>query len=118
MSAPAAIAKLWLKAFNEHNLDALLDLYDENARHFSPKLKLRKPETNGLIIGKEAMFDWWQDAFTRLPELNYKEIQLTANSTRVFIEYIRIVPNEPDMNVAELLEISNGKISFSRVYHG
>jgi limonene-1,2-epoxide hydrolase len=118
MSSPLTIAKLWLNAFNEHNLEALLDLYADDAQHFSPKLKFRQPETNGLIIGKDAMRTWWQDAFDRLPDLVYREEQLTANNNRVFMEYTRIVGDEPNMSVAELLEIKDGKIIFSRVYHG
>jgi hypothetical protein len=34
------------------------------------------------------------------------------------MEYIRQVDDEEDMLVAEVLEIENGKIVFSRVYHG
>ncbi len=115
---PLVVAKLWLKAFNEHQLDALLELYDEHAEHFSPKLKIRNPETNGLIKGKAAMRAWWQDAFDRLPELYYHEERLTANDTCVFMEYTRKVGSEPDMRIAEILEISNGKIVASKVYHG
>jgi hypothetical protein len=38
-----------------------LSLYDDDAAHFSPKLKLLKPETNGLINGKQSLREWWQD---------------------------------------------------------
>lgn len=112
------IAKKWLKAFNDHDLEALLSLYDDNAEHFSPKLKVRKPETKGLITGKAAMRNWWQDAFECLPNLEYREQGLTANEDRVFIEYTRIVPGEENMDVAEVLEIRDGLIVASRVYHG
>lgn len=112
------IALKWFEAFNEHHLENLLSLYHENAKHFSPKLKLRLPETNGLIIGKNALRTWWADAFLRLPNLHYRVTSLTANNQRVFMEYIRQVPNEDDMLVAEVLEIENGKIIASRVYHG
>jgi hypothetical protein len=61
---------------------------------------------------------WWQDAFDRLPTLHYKVTSLTANSDRVFMEYIRQVEGEADMLIAEVLEIKDGKIVFSRVYHG
>ena len=37
------IARLWFKAFNEHDLENLLKLYDDQAEHFSPKLNIRKP---------------------------------------------------------------------------
>lgn len=115
---PQEIAKKWLKAFNEHDLEALLALYDDQAEHFSPKLKLRKPETKGIIGGKTAMRDWWKDAFERLPDLMYKELSITANEERAFMEYTRIVSGEENMNVAEVLEIKNGLIIASRVYHG
>ena len=113
-----SIAHLWFEAFNAHNLEKLLSLYDEEAEHYSPKLKIRLPETKGLVTGKEALRSWWKDSFDRLPTLHYKVTSLTSNSDRVFMEYIRTVANEEDMLVAEILEIRDGKIIASRVYHG
>ncbi len=111
------IAKRWLAAFNAHDLEKLLALYDDHAEHFSPKLKIRKPETNGIIKGKDALRDWWKDAFERLPDLSYRELSITANDERVFLEYKRTVSGEDDMTVAEVLVIENGLIIASRVYH-
>lgn len=111
------IARQWITAFNEHDLEKLLALYDDHAQHYSPKLKLRQPETNGLIVGKAAMRAWWQDAFERLPGLHYELTKLTANEKRVFMEYTRQVPGEDDIFIAEVLEIKE-KIVASRVYHG
>lgn len=113
-----SIAFKWFDAFNNHNLEQLLSLYDDDAEHYSPKLKINKPETNGLIIGKQVLREWWQDAFDRLPSLNYKVTSLTANSDRVFMEYIRTVAGESEMLVAEVLVIRENKIVASRVYHG
>lgn len=115
---PSTIAGHWFDAFNTHDLEKLLELYHDDAAHYSPKLKIRKPETNGFVKGKDALRAWWQDAFDRLPTLHYKVTSLTANDDRVFMEYIRQVDNEPDMLVAEVLEIKNGVIVASRVYHG
>jgi len=112
------IALKWFEAFNEHNLEKLLVLYHEEARHFSPKLKIRRPETNGLITGKAALRDWWKEAFERLPSLHYEIKKLTADEVQVFMEYTRRVKGEEDLNVGEVLEISNGLIVASRVYHG
>lgn len=112
------IANLWFKAFNEQNLYDLLDLYDESAQHYSPKLKAREPETNGLIKGKETLRRWWKDCFERLPTLKYQVNKLTADSRQVFMEYTRKVEGEEDMEIGEVLEIKDGRIVFSRVYHG
>ncbi len=113
-----SIAYKWFEAFNNHDLDKLLFLYDDEAQHYSPKLKIAKPETNGLIVGKNNLEMWWKEAFERLPTLNYEVKTLTANGDRIFMEYIRRVAHTEDMMVAEVLEIKNDKIIFSRVYHG
>ncbi len=111
------IANEWFDAFNMHDIEKLLALYDENAEHYSPKLKAHHPETNGLIKGKQALRNWWTDAFKRLPQLHYELLQLTANSEQVFMEYIRSTPEEADLRVGEVLIIQNKKIIASRVYH-
>jgi hypothetical protein len=113
-----SIAHAWFEAFNSQNLEKLLSLYDDEAQHFSPKLKINKPETNGYINGKDALRLWWSEAFENLPTLHYKVTSLTSNADRVFMEYTRMVTGESDMLVAEVLEIRDNKIVFSRVYHG
>ena len=113
-----SIAFKWFDAFNSHNLEQLLSLYDDDAEHFSPKLKIRKPETNGFVKGKQALREWWQDAFDRLPTLHYKVASLTASTDRIFMEYTRIVDGDENMLVAEVLDVRDGKIVASRVYHG
>lgn len=112
------IATKWFDAFNQHNLEALLHLYHADAIHYSPKLKIRRPETGGYIRGKKALHDWWEDAFTRLPSLTYRVNKLVASDEAVFMEYIRCVDDEEDMLIGELLEICDGVIQASRVYHG
>ena len=108
---------LWFEAFNEKNIEKLLSLYDDKAEHFSPKLKVRMPETNGLIKGKQQLFDWWNDAFVRLPSLKYTVNYIIADQNKVFMEYVRSVENEADMIVGEVLSFENGKIIASKVFH-
>ena len=112
------IATKWFQAFNDHNLEQLLALYHNEAEHYSPKLKIRKAETNGLVKGKAELRAWWQDSFDRLPTLSYKPTTFTANEQRVFMEYVRSVDTDADMLVGEVLEIVDGLIVASRVYHG
>ncbi|MFI5149256.1 MAG: nuclear transport factor 2 family protein [Bacteroidia bacterium] len=111
------IANAWFLAFNTHDLEKLLSLYDDHARHFSPKLKQRQPETQGLITGKEALRNWWKDSFNRLPSLKYIPTRFIADEKSVFMEYIRNVQGEEDLTVGEVLEIKDGLIAASRVYH-
>lgn len=113
----STIALSWFAAFNAHDLEALLALYADTAAHYSPKLKVRRPETRGLISGKPALRAWWRDAFDRLPSLRYEVVKLTADDEQVFMEYIRHVEGEEDLRVGEVLEIKDGSIVASRVYH-
>jgi hypothetical protein len=112
-----AIASAWFEAFNAHDLERLLSLYDDQAEHYSPKLKVRQPETDGLIKGKASLRAWWQDAFQRLPSLHYEIVRLTPLDNRVFMEYVRHVLGEADLYVGEMLEINNQLIIRSTVYH-
>ncbi|MFP9115756.1 nuclear transport factor 2 family protein [Flavobacterium sp. RHBU_3] len=112
------IAHEWINAFNAQDLDKLVGLYAEDAWHFSPKLKVRQPETNGLVKGRPALREWWKGSYDRIPTLFYKLLTVTANNDRVFIEYIREAEGEEPMPVAEVFDVKDGEIVFSRVYHG
>jgi 8-oxo-dGTP pyrophosphatase MutT (NUDIX family) len=115
---PAAMARRWLAAFNARDLDGLLALYADDAAHTSPKLRDRRPETGGRVVGKAALRAWWQDAFDRLPGLFYRERAVTAGPSRVVLEYVREVPGEAPLVVAELFVVRAGRIVESHVFHG
>jgi hypothetical protein len=107
----------WFEGFNTKNLDLLISLYHDDAEHFSPKLKIRQPETQGLIKGKAALRAWWHDAFERLPELHYAPKYTIAEENRIFVEYLRTVPGEDELIVGEVLFFENGLIHRSKVFH-
>lgn len=113
-----AIAKAWLSAFNAHDLEALMRLYDDDAVHTSPKLRARQPETGGKVVGHAALTAWFRDALERLPDLRYVESSITADESRVFLEYVRHAGSDAPMDVAEVFDVRGGKICASRVYHG
>lgn len=112
------IARRWIDAFNAHDVPRLLSLYAEDARHTSPKIRLAHPETGGHLVGRAALEAWWRGALQRLPELRYALTRLTADEVQVFMEYVRRVPGEADLPVAEVLEVRDGRIVASRVFHG
>jgi steroid delta-isomerase-like uncharacterized protein len=113
-----AIAERWLDCFARHDLDGLLALYADDCVHTSPKIRVRHPETGGVLRGKAALRAWWADAFQRLPGLGYELVSITADERRAVMEYIRRAPGEPDLPVAESLDVAGGRITASRVFHG
>jgi len=117
-AASRAIAEHWLAAFAARDLDTLLALYADDATHTSPKIRALHPDTGGMLRGKAALCAWWRDSFERLPALSYVPTAITADLDRVVFEYVRKVPGEADLPVAEVLELAAGKIVASRVFHG
>ncbi len=118
VDANRAIAERWLAYFAARDLDGLLALYADDAVHTSPKIRVRHPETGGQLRGKDALRAWWADSFDRLPELRYVPTAITADRDRAVMEYERRVPGEADMPIAEALDIRDGRIVASRVFHG
>lgn len=112
------VAMEWLRRFNTRDLEGLLALYDDDAVHTSPKLRVRHPETKGEVRGKERLRAWWRDAMDRLPQLRYEPLHLTADKRRVVMEYTRVCPPDEDYVVAETLVVENGRIVASHVFHG
>ncbi len=105
----------WFDAFNEHNIEKLLALYHPDADHYSPKLKVRHPETKGIITGRAALHSWWAGAFERLPDLHYEIISLGVDKDYVMMKYKRTAAGEEDIEVNEMLNIKNGLIISSAV---
>ncbi len=118
----AAIGRAWMRAFNAHDVDALVSLYADDATHTSPKIRALHPDTGGKLVGKAALAAWWRDANARLPDLRYEELAITADDARVHVEYLRHAPSEgasgTTLPVAEAFDVRDGKIVASRVYHG
>jgi hypothetical protein len=50
--------------------------------------------------------------------VRYQPTAITADVDRVVFEYVRQVPGEPDLAVADVLELAAGKIIASRGFHG
>jgi hypothetical protein len=116
-SDPGQVARRWLAAFNAGDVDALIDLYAEDAVHESPKVRKAMPGSDGKLAGKAAMREWWQEAFSRLPGMTYELTALTSDRSRAVIEYIRRAPGEAPLAVAEAFVVHEGKIVHSIVYH-
>jgi hypothetical protein len=112
-----SIIKKWIDAFHEHDIDGLMALYHDNAKHYSPKLEEEKPETKGWLEGKENLRAWWQTSFDQMPELDYKLLSISVNPSEAesYIKYKRTVPDEPTKLVMEYFIIKNGLIIESRV---
>ena len=112
------IGRAWLRAFNAHDVDALVALYAESATYTSPKIRALHPESGGKLVGRSALHGWWTGSNARIPGLRYEATAFTADEHRVVVEYVRYADGQAPMPVAEVFEVEHGKIVASRVYHG
>lgn len=110
-----SIAQQWIDAFNKHEVDTLLSLYDDNARHYSPRVEEERPETEGWLEGKDQLREWWQRNFDELPSLRYKLCDSLKSRDCVVMIYIREVSGQPKKQVFEYLKIKDDLIIESRV---
>lgn len=140
------IGRDWITYFNAKDLDNLLNLYDDNAVHYSPRLR-KEDNPEGKVVGKTQLREWWQSSFDSLPELQYGLEALVVQSVEsgiqnlreapwkkgtflfdvktvynvegtILIKYTRTVTGQPETYVAEEFKVKNGKIIESRVYLG
>jgi hypothetical protein len=116
--SPSEVVDEWLRAFNRADADAMVALYADDATHTSPKLRSSHPETQGRLVGKAAMREWWQDSFDRGPSIRYELVSMMLGDHGAVIEYLRHRPGEATIQVAEVFEIHDGRIVRSHVYHG
>lgn len=106
------LAQAWLAAFNARCLEDILSLYADQAVHMTPR-------SHTPMVGKDAMRQWWQEAFTRLPNLRYRFQRTTQEGNRVYLEYLRETPVEPTQLISELFELdAAGKVCYSHVFIG
>jgi hypothetical protein len=112
------IVTRWFNAFNTGDVDAMVDLYADDAIHTSPKLRAADPASGGRLLGKAALRGWWLEALNQVPPIRYELVTLIEGDDVVAIEYLRQRPGEATIQVAEVFEIRDGKIIRSHVYHG
>ncbi len=115
---PQEIVDEWLRAFNGGDVDAMVALYADDAIHTTPKLRAARTGSDGRLVGKPALRQWWLEAFGLSPPIKYELLTTTSNDHLAVIEYLRHRPGEPSLRVAEVFEIHDGKITRSNVYHG
>jgi hypothetical protein len=104
--------------FNMHDVNSHVQLYSEEGRHSSPRIRDLHPTSDGELIGRSELARWWEGSLLRSPELRYETLTIVADDATAFVEYIRRAPGEPDTVVVERFDVRDGKIVSSRVFLG
>lgn len=102
-----AFARDWVRAWNDHDLDAILSHYAEDVVFHSPRIRVVTGLDVDSLSGKAALRDYWGKALGRLRDLFFEIDQVLPGSDALTILYT----NERSQYVAETFVFgSDGKV--------
>ncbi|OBF80234.1 DUF4440 domain-containing protein [Mycobacterium sp. 852002-51163_SCH5372311] len=96
---PVAFSRQWVEAWNAHDVESVLEHFDENVVFTSPVAANLLPETAGVIRGKPALRHYWNQALQRIPQLHFVVENVYQGIDTVVIAY----RNQDDGLVSEVL---------------
>ena len=82
-----AFATEWLAAWNAHDLEQILELYEPEFEFSSPVLAKRIPESNGRLRGKAAARAYWSAAFAPGVNLRFEHVATLVGVGSLVIHY-------------------------------
>jgi len=82
-----AFAARWERAWNAHDLDALLAHFAEDVVFTSPVAAQLLPGSDGVIRGREALRAYWSHALGLLPDLHFTVEAVYTGLDSIVIDY-------------------------------
>ncbi|MBO0935521.1 nuclear transport factor 2 family protein [Fibrella sp. HMF5335] len=80
----------WLRAFNAHDLDAILEHYTDDVEFHSPFIRLLEVNESGCVRGKEALRHYFQRGLTAYPDLHFTLHEVLAGIDTLVIYYTSV----------------------------
>ena len=99
-----AFAREWVKAWNDHDLEAILSHYAEDVVFHSPRIRKVTRRDVDLVTGKAELRAYWGKALTLLRDLFFEVDQVLMGSDSLTILYT----NERSQYVAETFTFDAG----------
>ncbi len=109
----------WVKAWNDHNLNAIVSSYDSELEFSSPKIRIILGENrNNTIYSKGELNRYFSAGLEKFPILKFKIIDFTVGDNKVILEYSANLDGKSLVNVIEKFEFHNELVKKSGVYYG
>ena len=84
---PNAFADDWVRAWNAHDVEAVLEHFHDDVVFSSPVASRLLPETGGVVRGKAALRHYWVTALGRVPGLHFEVIGVYQGESLLVINY-------------------------------
>jgi ketosteroid isomerase-like protein len=108
---PQRFADEWVRAWNAHDVEAVLAHFHDDVVFTSPVAARVLPESQGVVRGKDALRHYWTTALTMLRDLHFDVIAVYQGESTLVINY----RNHRGELVNEVLTFDG---DFVRVGHG
>ncbi len=82
-----AFAQDWIEAWNRHDLDAVLDFFTRDFEFCSPYVIELADEASVCLRGREAIQRYWETGLARIPDLQFRLIDVLAGVRSLTIYY-------------------------------
>lgn len=102
----AAFAERWVRNWNAHDVDAVLDDFRDDVVFTSPVAARLLPETHGVVRGKAALRQYWITALGRIPDLRFTVEGVYQGVDTIVITY----RNQNNALVNEVLRFSDNLV--------
>jgi hypothetical protein len=80
-------AREWVQAWNDRDLDSILSHYCDNFEMSSPFIASMTGESSGSLKGKEKVAEYWRNALEKIPDLQFKLIDVCLGINSIVIYY-------------------------------
>ncbi len=80
-------AMKWIDSWNSHDLDKILDHYDDDFTITSPMIKVALEIDTGTLNGKDKIRQYWQAALNKVQDLHFELIDVTESIDSIAIYY-------------------------------
>ncbi|HXO54766.1 MAG TPA: nuclear transport factor 2 family protein [Mycobacterium sp.] len=84
---PKSYADQWVRAWNAHDIEAVLDHFHDDVVFTSPVAARVVPESGGVVHGKSELRDYWTTALKTLPDLNFDVVGVYRGESTLVINY-------------------------------
>ena len=80
----------WVEAFNNHDIDAILEHYAEDIEFYSPFIPLLKFNEEGVIKTKADLKNYFDKGLSTYPDLHFKLHNLFTGVNTIVIYYTSV----------------------------
>jgi uncharacterized protein (TIGR02246 family) len=110
----AALGRDWIAAWNSHDLERVLALYDEDSEMTSDKIPALGFDPSGTMRGKDKLRAYWGAALKKRPNLHFELIDTYVSPDSIVVFY----QNELGARICEYLRLNDeGKIRQGSANH-